>query len=129
MELNRDTKRRNEILGIKNEQYTGSCMSVYGITLDSLNQLIEEEFIDLNESQNYSPTTEEIRDFMAAHSNYDIKAYGYMITPNRSDYRVTLEGIEYAGEVTMDLAIDFVNMFRGADEFDLTENGFSCWYD
>lgn len=111
----------------KQNKYLGGCRSFSDLDVDALKQLIDMNFIDLEECQNFSPSVEEFYEFMKSHPC--ITCHGYAVSPERSDYRVTIEGLEYIGIVTMEMLVDFVDMFREADEFSVSTNGLYCWYD
>lgn len=109
------------------DKYGGGCRSFSDLDVESLKKLIDMDFIDLSEAQNYAPSVEEIYYFMKDHPL--VTCHGYAVSPDRSDYRVSIEGIEYCGAVTMEMLVDFVDMFKEADEFSVSTNGLYCWYD
>lgn len=121
MKLNNNVDERDVILfGEKynKDRYFGGCRRFDDITLEVLETLVEKNFIDLDECQNDSPTTEEFLEYMKDHEQF--VAFGYAISPDRGDYRITLEGIR--SDVCfddIDEMIDFTNRFRYADEFDV----------
>ena len=95
--------------------------------LDDLSKLFERNFIDPEDAQNESPTAKEMCEFMQRHPSFT--CHGYAVSPDRNDYRVTIEGVERNGAVTMEMFVDFVSLFRYADEFEASQNGLYCWYD
>lgn len=125
-EYNKDDKRRCEILGI-NPTYRGGYCGFQKMNLNQLNMLLEEKFIDPEECQNESPSTMGFKEFMEKYP--DVTAHGYIIGLDRSDYRVTIEGLEYVGDTTKEMLFDFMDMFRHADEFSCSESCLYCWYD
>jgi hypothetical protein len=128
MKLNHDDKRRCEIMGITHPvNYMGGCYRFEGLTLDQLNLLLNEAFIDPEEAQNNAPTTAEFKSFLESYPETTL--HGYMISPDREDYRMTIEGAEYNGEVSKEMAMDFVEMFRFADDFTVDDNCLYCWFD
>lgn len=98
-----------------------------GVTALQLRALLESNFSDEEDAQNDSPTYREFLEFMEAHPG--VTAHGYIVTPDREDCRVSIEGIEYEGAYTMEWLKDFAFLCRHADEFKIDENGFYCWYD
>lgn len=125
-EYNKDEKRRCEILGI-NPTYGGGYYGIHKMDINQLNMLLDEKFIDPEECQNCSPSTMEFKEFMEAYPN--VTAHGYIISPDRSDYRVTIEGLEYNGHVTRKMMEEFTELFRHADDFTCNRNCLYCWYD
>ncbi len=129
MTYNYDDKRRCELLGIKypaNWGY-GGCINFEGLNKKRFDLLLEENFIDPDDSQNESPTAKEFKDFMDRYP--DVTAHGYAISPDRCDCRITIEGISYNGSVSKEMMKDFIDMCRYADEFVCENNCLYCWYD
>ena len=128
MELNKNDKERQRILGIEGNDYSmGGTTRIRELTLAQLDELLEKNFADPEDAQNNAPTFQEIRDFIAAHP--DFVAHGYAVSPERYDYRVSLEGIKLDRKPTEEELRDFVNFFRYADEFECEEDGCYAWYD
>ena len=128
MKYNYDDKRRCEIIGVEYPTpYLGGCTSFKGLTLSQLNLLLDENFIDPEECQNCSPNTMEFKQFLEMYPEATL--HGYIVTPDRDDYRVTIEGLEYHGEVSKELLSDFIDEFRYADEFEYGDDYLYCWFD
>lgn len=125
-EYNKDDKRRCEILGFTPD-YKGGYSGFGAINIAQLNMLLDEKFIDPNECQNESPSTMEFKEFMEKYP--EVTAHGYIIGLDRSDYRVTIEGLEYDGDVSMEMMEDFISNFRNADDFICNSGYLFCWYD
>lgn len=92
--LNNDVVLRDNIIFDDEEipkHYTCGLASFYNLTLEKLEKLIENKFIDLDGRQNFSPTVGVFLDFMKKYPF--IKAHGYAVCIERDDYRVTLEGL------------------------------------
>lgn len=128
MKYNYDDKRRCEIMGLSYPpEYLGGCQRFSGLTLEALNLLLDELFIDPEECQNCSPNTIEFKAFLEAYPECTL--HGYIVTPERDDYRVTIEGLGYHGEVSKEMLMDFINTFRIADEFTCDDDYLYCWFD
>lgn len=128
--LNRNDKRRLEILKINpvpKDFYSLGGVMHRNFSLRQLKKLEKEGFLDPEMTQNDSPCIGDIMEFMKA--NPRTVATGYLVSPDRSDYRVSIEGVIIPGPLTMKEVMDFVNMFRYADEFDLDPEGARAWYD
>jgi len=94
-EINTDWKTRDQILAPyldrtpKNDNY--DLMGFEGLPLNVLKDLIDNKFAFEDERQNSSPS---IGDFIEMMKEYPIlKAHGYIISPRRDDYRLSLEGL------------------------------------
>ena len=129
--LNDDVKARDEYLFgeyDKTKYRFGGTRQVSNLTWIELEYLFNNNFLDPEDCQNCSPTAKEIYDFIKDHK--DFCAFGYAVSPDRDDYRITLEGIERvegAGVIvdTGELK-DFVKFARFADEFDV-DCGYAWW--
>lgn len=132
---NRDADEREQILFKRD--YNPKNYEAGGIVrFDSLNatearKLIEKGFLNPNESQNDSPTSEEFVSFIeGCKEPGDWFLHGYAVSPERSDHRITIEGIGTYCEVDTDDVVRFVMMCRFADELDAgTGQSLWCWYD
>ena len=128
MKYNYDDKRRCEIIGMNYPpEYFGGCQHFVELTLSQLNSLLDEGFIDPEERQNCAPDTMEFKAFLETYPEATL--HGYIITPDRDDYRVTIEGLEYHGEVSREMLSDFIDMFRTADDFIQDQEYLYCWFD
>ena len=89
---------------------------------------MEKGYIDPNERQNLSPTAEEMLGFCGSDPKWYV--HGYAVSPDRSDCRVTFEGVGSTEPLSADEAVEFVKIFRYASElqFGVGECAW-CWYD
>ena len=128
-ELNRDVNKRDMMLfgeEYDKAKYLGGIRRFGGLNAFRLSALLDAGFIDADEAQNDSPTTEEFLAFMKEH--HDFTAFGYAVCPERDDYRITIDGIE--SDVlfnTLDEVNDFFMLCRGADELTITPP--YAWWD
>jgi hypothetical protein len=125
-DLNPDSTRRDEILGLKWNDEFGGISTFEGITLKQVETLLSENFIDPQNTQNESPTAEQFIDFMR---KYPVaQAHGYAVSPTRDDYRVTIEGLYVpCADVTVQLLRDFVSLCRDADKLQISGDLYSWW--
>ena len=126
-------KRENIIWGedYNCNEYAGGCRHFEDLTIDAAEELVKEGFLRIHDSQNCSPTTEEMMDFVR-HTVMpkDWVFDGYAISPARVDCRVTLEGLYYIGkDLPQEDMIDFANAFHYADEFQIGHNTAMAWWD
>ena len=128
--LSSDYKKRDELLGIHVDWNTGSIGGTErfkDVPLKALRMLVDLNLADPEDAQNDAPTLREFIKFMEKYPQ--CMAHGYAVSPNRDDYRVTIEGLSCRKEcVTEELKDDFIEMFRCADEFSI-KDGLRCWYD
>jgi hypothetical protein len=127
--LNTDYKRREEVMQLNvawGKDDLGGAMRVEGITVQTLSTLFDEHFICPSDRQNESPTAQAFLDFLKRHPA--VTAHGYLISPAREDYRISIEGLYVpAKDVTPELKRDFINLCRDADELDVDSDLFSWW--
>lgn len=131
--MNKDYKRRDEIIfgGYDKEKYLGGCRN-FTCSYDVMKQLVDENFIELDECQNYSPYTKDFMEILDGVPNVEFMAYA--ISPDRDDYRVTIEGFEVEiSDTDFDTISLLVENFHYADEFSFQHNGDSyylhAWWD
>jgi hypothetical protein len=106
---------------------TGDCVHIEGIDIATLDALMKAGYCDPEQTQNDSPTVREFAEFMRTHEG--VTAHGYVISPDRDDSRVSLEGLAYTRRGTGELLEAFIQAFRHADEFTVTDHGLYCWWD
>jgi len=129
--LNTNWKERDRIIFGKSVEYGGGICHFQDMTLDTLRELIAKGYADPEGQQNDSPMTEELADLMARHPG--LTAHGYVVSFERDDYRVSVEGVSGIVKHTEDL-LDVLHLCRMADEFDV-ESDFSvgfkirAWWD
>jgi hypothetical protein len=128
-DLNKDYQKRNQIIfGDNNtDNWPGGVRRIESLSLEQLNDLIQNDFIDLEDCQNCSPTVEAFLDFMKKYPK--VEAHGYAVSHTRDDYRVSLEGLAFAGRVNKQMLLDFVHLCRDADEFVADDNELYAWWD
>lgn len=129
--LNLDYNKRNQIIfgddNVEPKLWLGGTRHFDKLNLTQLKELINNNFIDLEDAQNLSPTVQDFLEFMEQHPN--VLAHGYAVSHNRDDYRVSLEGLSFKGKVTKKLLKDFVCLCRLADEFVMDDNTLYSWWD
>ena len=126
--MNGDVETRDRFLfgEYNKEAYEcGGVREFSGISLKDIDFLMENNFLDPEDSPGVFPTAKDIRDFIAKNPEYS--AFGYAVSPERRDYGITLNGIERKdGKITdINELKTFVEFARDADEFDM--DGYACW--
>jgi len=134
MEMNmdqelRDSKLFRPLWAIKygGDPYMGGVMRFAEMDYDTLQWMVDNRFADPEERQNDSPSISEFLKFLKLLPNF--RAIGYVVDKERSDYRLSVEGITGDNLAAIDI-IDFVNFAREADEFEINLDG-TCraWWD
>ena len=126
--LRRNAESRDELIfGEYNpDAYIGGVRHFENLSLNTLNMLLEKNYIEVDERQNNSPTTAEIKSFMERYPDYT--AHGYAVAITRRDYRVTLEGVSKGrGADSSQELEDFMELFGHADS--LKTSIMDCWFD
>ena len=109
------------------EAESGGLRYFSGLSLDVLEALIREDFVEMGPWNTCDGVEELFLPFLRRNPKFT--AHGYAVMPGRPDLRVTIEGVEQDGPMTTDEIIDFALTFRGADEMDLDPDWARCWYD
>lgn len=105
----------------------GRTIPFYDMTLETLKILHENNFLSLDDCQNCAPSIGEIMEFME--KNEGFTAHGYVVSDLRSDYRVSIEGVEKDENICEADIEAFRELFGDADEFECREDYLYCWYD
>lgn len=125
--MNKNDRRRHKILGIDDLKYgAGGLTRISNVTLEQITTLNNEGFLDVNDRQGNGPTVTKFIEFLENHPNFCLE--GYIITPKRSDYRVSFDTI-VGNDCSDEDVNDFNKTFKkNADEF---EDGQYCraWWD
>ena len=103
---------------------TGNCVPTDGETfvrwdggtMEELQKLVEIGACDPEDTQNSSPSIQEILDELSLCPG-KVTLFGYVIYPPREDARVSVEGF-HAEALTPNEALDLMVKFRDADEVD-----------
>ncbi|MDQ5921382.1 MAG: hypothetical protein QG673_1440 [Pseudomonadota bacterium] len=119
-------KLRDSILGINNASYLYGVSNFDNLNLTQLSKLIENDFIQLDDSFNDAPNVQVFFDFMTKYSIF--KCFGFS-TRRKNDYCVVISGIEGRDIDDKHAIIEFSNNFRLADEFHVSLDYCRAWYD
>ena len=108
------------------EHYMGGLRYIDALNVNDIEWLMQNKFLDENECQNYSPSTVRFLEFLKKYPHY--VAFGYAISPDRWDYRITIEGIKSVRVPTDIKEIEeFVDLCKDADEFRIAPP--RAWWD
>jgi len=126
---NKNEKARDMLIfgEYNKDKYSGGIRPYDALTVEQLKDLHESGFLDLETAQNYSPSIGEFIEFMENHDNF--VAHGYVVSVERDDYRVSVEGIKKEGDISEQDIIDFATFARYADDFICDKEKLYCWWD
>ena len=127
---NHNMKLRDEIIfGEYNlDEYSGDCRHFENLTRIQLIKLLNHNFISMEERHNDAPTVEQFLEFMSKYPGY--VASGYVISDKRSDYRVSITGLKRnEGFYSQEERDDFYELFKDADDFEISTTNMFCWFD
>lgn len=102
------------------DEYSGGTRGFTHISVETAQLLIDRGYLDPEDQQNFSPTAQEIINFIRCSVNPDDWwLSGYAVSPARDDFRVTIDsfGIREGARLETEDAVAFVRFARFADEF------------
>jgi len=133
--LNTNWKVRDSLIFEEPVEYKGGIASFEEMTVQTLKNLIALGYADPESTQNDSPTIAEFVKLMERHTdaNSFLGAHGYVVSFERDDYRVSVEGVEGTVQHTEGL-LDVLAICKSADEFEVESDfnvGFTvrAWWD
>lgn len=108
----------------------GGTRHFEGLPLNVLKELIKDNFVDMERWNECPAMKDGFLPFMESHT--DFLAHGYAVSWERTDARITVEGLEWMkkqGTLSKKEIAEFARYFHGADEFEVQSNYARCWYD
>ena len=110
------------------EKYEGGIRRFDNLSWKKFDNLIDQGIFALDRDQEDPRPVRKIYDYLQYH--HLLRGNGYVCSPDGHgpDGTIVIEGIDYKGIVTMEMLIDFVDMFRDADEFAAGINRLHCFY-
>lgn len=130
--MNRENEAaRNTLLGLPTPEHY-DLMYFDHVTVETLQKLVDLDVLELDDAQNDAPTAGEFMEYMRNHPEMNVTAHGYVVTPERDDYRVSIEGLN-ANPTTHEDLLSFMWEFDSADDMcgDEKDGIYSayCWWD
>ena len=131
-EFNTDHEQRQRIM----EPYVedgdvGGLTPFDELDLDALDKLLALDFADPAEKQNDSPSILLFAEFMRTYPI--LTAHGYLVSINRTDYSVVVEGLMTRHNTTGSWGEDLKTAFQlfagDADELTISDRQLRCWWD
>lgn len=110
------------------EKYSCGTREFSLVDVNTLLVLTEGGFLDLSDRQNeVAPSIGEIIDFMKKHKGFYVA--GYAVSPNRDDYRISIDTIFKHKKIFKYDIRDFNRLFGDADVYSCKNNFLYAWYD
>lgn len=123
------------------EEYYGGVRRFCDVSPETVAKLIEKGYADPDDTQNDSPSIQEFLDYCEQHPEMGLTLGGYVVSKDRGDCRVTIDGI--VGELPTGASVStanaiagivsFYERFRYADELEAVQGtsavALSAWYD
>lgn len=138
MNFNKDFVTRDKILApyFTEKAFGGGICHFQNLPLEVLKKLVKLKFADPEETQNDSPSIAEFINFMQhiseSYPNPEtlITAHGFAVSQNRSDYCISVEGLEITSSDNLALG-EFSDFGIGAkaDECDVNQVCGRIWWD
>lgn len=125
------------IFGEKYLKYLGGCEHFDKISLKQLQDLIRMDFVDESMTQNMSPSIQEFRQWAEKvvaeypHLEETLGFFGYVVSVERDDYRLSIEGCfinEAVDNLPHTVVDDFIKRFENADSLRASTKLY-CWFD
>lgn len=113
------------------ENSMGGAQRFHNLTTEKLQQLVSQGFANPAHAQNFSPTINDLLEFAQrqASNGFEFTFEGYVISPQRSDYRVSIDGLCYRGICSTELIFDFQEFVGTPDELDIDSDYLRAWWD
>lgn len=115
------------------EQYClGGIRNFKDLTLNGLQELLDNGFIDLDEAQNDGLTVQQFLDFVKDCELDKVKFLGYAVSKDRPDCRVTIDGMHAITNLDKEEFLDKSTKYREhADmfEYSLERSDVLIWFD
>ena len=120
-EFNMDADLRDMIIfgePYMEDRYMGGVRHFSCIDTETAHKLMDNGFLDPQEYQNCSP---DVKDLVEVAEKYpEMYLFGYTVSPDRDDYRVSIEGLKgYKPFKSLEDAEDFIGLCRYADDFSI----------
>jgi hypothetical protein len=115
--------------GLGNVRDDGDIHRYEGLTAGDARWLLDIGAAEADDAQNSAPTFGEIVEWLEEHPSF--VAHGYVVSPKRSDERITIEGVCSArgARHSKEDLVAFAQKFHRADEFDISNTRCRAWYD
>lgn len=96
--LCKNIRKRDEIIfgNYDPDAYMGGIRRFEDLSYETLKQLVDEGFVDVEECQNLSPSIQDMMQFAEKYGKHYLFD-GYVVSDKRDDYRVSIDGFKRVG--------------------------------
>jgi|GEM_PF-1059790 hypothetical protein len=131
---NSDYENRDAIIfgkPLKWEDIRGGAYSFSELTLQKLEELVNQGFALITARHNDSPYVGEFLTFARnqADRGFNFHFHGYVISPKREDYRISIDGISFHGHCTPELISEFEKFIGIPDDKYIKPDYLFAWWD
>lgn len=131
---NRDYQTRDSIIfssSLNWSELFGGVKIFYELSVEQLQQLVNQGFASPIEKHNNSPAIVEFITFARIQQSkgFIFTFEEYVVSPFREDYRVSIDGIVFNGICTNQVLADFEAFVGSPDELDIKSNYLRAWWD
>jgi hypothetical protein len=104
------------------------------ITPETVREAAEAGYLSLDQTFNAAPSIENLVESAeevnsVAPEGGECRLIGYVVSPDRADCRITIEGAYYDGHVTPEVRQTFTQLFGTGYEFSESETHLRRWHD
>ncbi|UKP01499.1 hypothetical protein [Nostoc sp. UHCC 0870] len=123
-------QRIEEILGNSITEYTPNAVKFQGLSLSSLEQVLQEGYTTLNANFNAAPTVGSFIEFGQRCKSIEATAIfdGVVFNQTESTYLV-IDAITVSGVKDLDFVGEFVKFVWGCDELEISSQQLYAWWD
>lgn len=123
-------QRLEEILGNSITEYTPNAIKFQGLSLESLEQVIQSGYTTLNASFNATPSVGSFIEFGQRCKRLEVTAIFDGVALNHTDNpNLVIDAITVKGVKDLDFAGEFVKFVWGCDELEINSQQLYAWWD
>lgn len=123
-------QRLEEILGNSITEYTPNAIKFQGLSLESLEQVIQSGYTTLNASFNAAPSVGSFIEFGQRCKILEVTAiFDGVVVNHTENPDLVIDAITVKGVKDLDFAGEFVKFVWGCDELEISSQKLYAWWD
>ena len=123
-------QRIEEILGNSITEYTPNAIKFQGLSLESLEQVIQSGYTTLNASFNAAPSVGSFIEFGQRCKILEVTAiFDGVVVNHTENPDLVIDAITVKGVKDLDFAGEFVKFVWGCDELEISSQKLYAWWD
>ena len=123
-------QRIEEILGTTITEYTPNAIKFKGLSLETLQQIVEEGHTRRSANFNATPSVGSFIEFgQRCQSNGVTATFDGIAFPDRESPNLVVDAITVIGVKDLDFAGEFVRFVWGCDEMEISSQKLYAWWD